>query len=80
MMLISTGDLDSSGTGPGSILGKIADRLFDTLRLLTVDHVQYSTNMPKLFKNLYNEPLKKARGRFVGTSSMKKLFSPVIIV
>jgi hypothetical protein len=34
--------------------------------MLTADLVHYSTNMPKPLKNLYNEPLKKARGRFVG--------------
>jgi hypothetical protein len=33
---------------------------------LTADPVHYSTNMPKLLKNLYNEPVEKARGRFVG--------------
>jgi hypothetical protein len=43
--------------------------LFDTLCLLTADLVHYSTNMPKPLKNLYNEPLKKARGRFVEMDS-----------
>jgi hypothetical protein len=80
MMLISMGDSLAAGTGSGSILGKSADRLLDTLRLLTADLVHYSTNMPKLLKNLYNEPIEKARGSFVGAASMKKLFSPAIIV
>jgi len=53
--------------------------LFDALRLLTADLIHYSTNMPKLLKNLYNEPLEKARGRFVGAASMKKLSSVAII-
>jgi hypothetical protein len=35
--------------------------------------------MPKLLKNLYNEPLEKARGRFAGAASMKKLSSLTII-
>jgi hypothetical protein len=46
MMLISMGDSLAAGTGSGSILGKSADRLLDTLRLLTADLVHYSTNMP----------------------------------
>jgi hypothetical protein len=58
------GDSLAAGTGSGSILGKSADRLLDTLCLLTADLVHYSTNMPKLLKNLYNEPIEKARGRF----------------
>jgi hypothetical protein len=64
MMLISMGDSVAADTGSGSILGKSADRLLDTLRVLTADLVHYSTNMPKLLKNLYNEPIEKARGRF----------------
>jgi hypothetical protein len=80
MMLISMGDSLAAGTGSGSILGKSADRLLDTLCLLTADLVHYSTNMPKLLKNLYNEPIEKARGRFGRAASMKKLFSPAIIV
>ena len=80
MMLISMGDSEAADNGRGSILVKSADRLFDTLRLLTADLVHHSTNMPKLLKNLYNEPIEKARGRFVGAASMKKLFSPAIIV
>jgi len=79
MMLISMGDSEAADTGSGSILGKSADRLFDALRLLTADLIHYSTNMPKLLKNLYNEPLEKARGRFVGAASMKKLSSVAII-
>jgi hypothetical protein len=35
--------------------------------------------MPKLLKNLYNEPVEKARGRFVGVASTKKLSSASII-
>jgi len=53
--------------------------LFDALRLLAADLIHYSTNMPKLLKNLYNEPLKKARGRFMGAASTKKLSSVTII-
>jgi hypothetical protein len=78
MMLISMGESEAADTGSGSILGKSADR-FDALRLLTANLIHYSTNMPKLLKNLYNEPLEKARRRFVGTASMKKLSSATII-
>jgi hypothetical protein len=46
---------------------------------LTADPVHYSTNMPKLLKNLYNEPVEKARRRFAGMASMKKLSSAPII-
>jgi sterol desaturase/sphingolipid hydroxylase (fatty acid hydroxylase superfamily) len=46
---------------------------------LTADPVHHSTNMPKLLKNLYNEPVEKARGRFVGVASMKMLSSAPII-
>src|SRR5512136_2541487 len=80
MMLISMGDSEAADNGRVSILVKSADRLFDTPPLLTADPVQYSTNMPKLLKNLYNEPIEKARGRFVEAASMKKLFSPANIV
>jgi hypothetical protein len=74
MMLISMGESEAADTGSGSILGKSADRFFDTLRLLTAVPVHYSTNMPKLLKNLYNEPLKKARGRFMGGRIDEKAF------
>jgi hypothetical protein len=47
--------------------------------LLTADPVHHSTNMPKLLKNLYNEPVEKARGRFVAMVPLKKLSYPVII-
>jgi hypothetical protein len=30
--------------------------------------------MPKLLKNLYNEPVEKARGRFVGSGATEKAF------
>jgi hypothetical protein len=80
MMLISMGDSEAADNGPVSILVRSADRFSDALRLLTADLVHYSTNMPKLLKNLYNEPIEKARGRFVGAASTKKLFSPAIIV
>jgi hypothetical protein len=70
MMLISMGESEAADTGSGSILGKSG---------LTAVPVHYSTNMPKLLKNLYNGPLKKARGRFMGAASMKKLSSAPII-
>ena len=74
MMLISMGESEAADTGSGSILGKSADRSFDALRLLAADLIHYSTNMPKLLKNLYNEPLKKARGRFMGGRIDEKAF------
>ena len=80
MMLISMGESEAADTGSGSILGKSADKLFDALRLLAADLIHYSTNMPKLLKNLYNEPVEKARGRFVTMVSPKKLSSARIII
>jgi hypothetical protein len=46
---------------------------------LTADPVHYSTNMPKLLKNLYNEPVEKARGRLQGALPLKKLSYQAII-
>jgi hypothetical protein len=79
MMLISIAGSVVADTGPVSILVKSADSPFKVQGLLTADAVHHSTNMPKLLKNLYNEPVEKARGRFAGMASTKKLSSAPII-
>ena len=80
MMLISIMGSVVADTSPVSILVKSADRSCPLSEgSLAVDPVDYSTNMPKLLKNLYNEPFEKARGKVYGNGIAKKLSSAPIM-
>jgi hypothetical protein len=63
-MLISTGDSGAAVNGPGSILAGSAGASRAAARVPPAGFDYYSTNMPKLLKNLYNGPREKARGSF----------------